>query len=172
MVSTLTLSKRKYQEHWPHVQPVLTEISRDLAEALKLIEEDARSYEAVIAAYKRPKGSEAEKKARTDAIQKAFRGALEVPFTTMKHALKGLLNAPELLKHVPKDTASDVGCALYQFQAAFQGGKLNVLINLKYIDDEEYRRRINAEIETMEADFNMGFEAGREAVMERVRGGD
>src|SRR5262245_47883354 len=48
------------------------------------IDEDTAAYDAVVAAYKLPKGSDAEQAARKAAIQRALREATEVPLRVVR----------------------------------------------------------------------------------------
>jgi glutamate formiminotransferase/formiminotetrahydrofolate cyclodeaminase len=171
MVSNLTLKRKKYQEHWPAVQPLLSDMSEKLSRALELIDLDARAYEAVIAAMKLKKGSDAEKSRIEEAIQESFKRALEVPLESVKLALEGITKAPQFLEHIPEDATSDVGCALHQFMAAFHCGKLNVLINMKYIQDSSYTQQMSQTLEEIETDVHRAFDVGQRAVLERIRGG-
>jgi glutamate formiminotransferase/formiminotetrahydrofolate cyclodeaminase len=169
MVANLTLKRKKYQEHWPVVQPLLSDLTEVLGTALRLIDEDAAAYDAVVVAMKLPKGTDEEKARRQTAMQESFKGALEIPFQTVKLSLVGITRAPQLLGHIPEDSVSDVGCALHQFLAAFYCGRLNVLINMKYIDDSPYRSKISKELQEIETDVQRAFEVGQRAVLEKIR---
>src|SRR6185436_12064808 len=58
---------------------------RPLRETLtSLVDQDSDAYQAVLAAYRLAKSTDAEKAARRDAIQDAMRGATEIPLATMR----------------------------------------------------------------------------------------
>src|SRR6185437_2568406 len=57
----------------------------ELARALEaLVDRDSEAYEAVMAAYKKPKGTDEEKAARSGAIQSAMRVAIAAPLDVMR----------------------------------------------------------------------------------------
>src|SRR5438034_339182 len=53
---------------------------------LEAIDTDSTAYDAVVAAYKLPKATEAEQAARKAAIQRALRGATDVPLGVMRQS--------------------------------------------------------------------------------------
>src|SRR5690606_17555531 len=51
---------------------------------LDLAQADAEAYDKVVAAFRLPKGTDEEKRARKAAIQEGMRGATEVPMDTLR----------------------------------------------------------------------------------------
>jgi formiminotetrahydrofolate cyclodeaminase len=106
--------------------------------ALDLVDQDSRAYDAVSAAYKLPKSSDAEKSARTTAIQRALHSAVDVPYQTMQTALAGLslcaAGAPDINKNLASDCATGALC----LSAALESAWLNVRINAGSIQDAHY----------------------------------
>lgn len=111
---------------------------------LDLVAEDARAYDAVMAARQMPRGSEAEKAARTRAIQGAMRQAADVPMDVAGRALEVLQAAREILPAANRNAASDGGVGVLLADASAQGAVLNVRINLSSITDEAYRQAVAA----------------------------
>ena len=114
------------------------ELDRLRARSLALVDLDSRSYDAVTSAYKLPKASDAEKAARTAAIQTAMKGALDVPFETMQHALSALrlcaAGIGDINPNLVSDCATGATCLWSAAEAAF----LNVRINAGSITDKAY----------------------------------
>lgn len=108
------------------------------ARALKLVDQDSRSYDAVTAAYKLAKTSDAEKAARTAAIQAAMKGALEVPAETMERALEALRVVAESLGEVNPNLVSDGASGATCLWSAAESALLNVRINAASIQDKEW----------------------------------
>lgn len=110
------------------------------ARALELVDRDSRSYEAVTAAYKLGKGTDAEKAARTAAIQLAMKGALEVPAETMEHALAALRLVAEGLPSVNPNLVSDGATGATCLWSASESALLNVRINAGSISDKAWTK--------------------------------
>ncbi len=79
----------------PRTRTGSPEEAADLAEAsarlrplrdtlTSLIDRDSSAYQAAIEAMRLPKASDADKRARRDAIDAAMRGAIDVPMDTMR----------------------------------------------------------------------------------------
>src|SRR5262249_1189725 len=73
------------------------------------IDAHTRAYDEVVASYKLPKGSDAEKAARTAIVQRALRGATDVPVGVMRASFRALEIAPAVARHGNPNAASDVG---------------------------------------------------------------
>jgi formiminotetrahydrofolate cyclodeaminase len=128
------------------VSAALTGIRQQLAEA---IDTDTAAYDAVVTAYKLPKATDAEKGARKDAIQRALKGATDVPLVVMRLSAKAFTYAATVDAHGLASAASDVGVAKALLRAGLEGARLNVEINLGSIADETYTSAVRTEIERL-----------------------
>ena len=138
----------------PHVAALATEIAALdglRAQLERLVDADSASYDRVTAAYGLPKGSEAEKAARAQAIQEALREAMQTPLGTCRLALQALELLESLGGHVNPNLASDVAVGAYALGAGFRGAWVNVLINLSGLKDEALRAQVLAEGEALAA---------------------
>ena len=95
-----------------------------------LVDEDAAAYDAVIAAYRLPKSSEAEKAARKEAVARAMSGAIAVPLRTAEACLVVLRAATEGFAHGNPNATSDARTAGALAWAGLLGAAENVRINL------------------------------------------
>jgi len=86
MVVNLTIGKSAYAEHESHVQPIGAQARALRQRALELIDADAAAFDTVMAAYGLPRDSDAEKAARTAAIQVATADAARPPASPLKPA--------------------------------------------------------------------------------------
>jgi len=136
MVAALTLGKKKYEADQALCEGARTECARLQAALTAQIDADTEAFNAVSAAFKLPKESDADKTARSVAIQKATLLATEVPFGTMKLAVEALTEAQKLVGHSNTNAASDLGVAALNLTACVKGAWLNVLINLGGLKDE------------------------------------
>lgn len=108
---------------------------------------DGVAFEAVMSSYKLPKATAPEKQARTNAVQSALRGATEVPLETMAALEEAFLLADDVVAAAKPTVASDAGIAAELLGAAMKAARFNVLVNLKYLKDEDFAddatRRMN-----------------------------
>lgn len=145
MVSDITLSKEKFKEAHPAVRPhagILLDLRKEL---LQLIREDAQAYEQVVAAYKLPKGSDAEKFARKSAIDNALRLASDVPLRTAKLSVRCLESLHAIRTLINPNALSDLGVGAQMALAAGKSGLYNVRVNLVSLPDDAYRQSRTAE---------------------------
>jgi formiminotetrahydrofolate cyclodeaminase len=117
----------------------------------QLVEDDARAYDAVVAAYRLPKGTDQEKAARTVAVQSALRGAAEVPVDVMRACQAGFTAAIDVARHGNPFASSDIGVGLELLGAALRGAALNVRVNLGSIDEQGWVEGVRSEVERLEA---------------------
>lgn len=122
-----------------------------LADALEvLVNRDSAAYENVMAAYRRPKGTDEEKTARSAAIQEAMRGATAAPLETMRACAAAAEQGVVVARMGNPSASSDVAVGFELLGAALRGAKLNVEINLGSIKDAEYVRKVQAEAEELQ----------------------
>lgn len=114
-----------------------------------LAEQDAQAFDAVMRAMRMPRGTELEKRARTEATQQALRGAADVPLQVMRAILDVLRETPALARSGNPNAVSDVAVAALLGYAAAHGALHNVRINLASIKDEEYVATTQAEADRM-----------------------
>lgn len=121
-------------------------LARAAAGLRGLIDRDTAAYDAVVAAYRLPKGTDEEKGARKAAIQSAMREAVEAPLGVMRACRTALAQLPLVEAHGNPNAASDVQVGRALLSAALAGARANVEINLPSIADAEYAQRVRDEI--------------------------
>jgi formiminotetrahydrofolate cyclodeaminase len=123
-----------------------------LAEALvRAADRDAEAFDAVMAAYRRPKSTDDEKAARKAAIAEAMRGATDMPLETLRLAAAALDLGETVARLGNTSAASDAGVGAGLLAAAAEGAAANVRINLDSAGDEAYRRAAGSEMEALVA---------------------
>ena len=163
MVARTTIGKKKFADRQPAMEAI-----RDEADALRrnlLIqaEADARAFDAVLAAYRLPRGTPEEEARREAAIQDATRGAIATPLAVGGLARRVL----DLARHVAADgnpsAASDAGVGGLLAAAALRGALLNVQINLAQLADTAERAQVEAQAAALRAHLDAAEEAARGA---------
>ncbi|MDR1654915.1 MAG: cyclodeaminase/cyclohydrolase family protein [Treponema sp.] len=113
------------------------------------IDRDTEAFNAVMAAYRRPKNSSREKEERSEAIQSALKSAASSPLSIAELCVGVIHLALEALKEGNSNAASDAASSGRMAHAGFWAAVYNVRINLKSIKDEDFNtvmRRKTAEL--------------------------
>jgi len=124
----------------------LAEIRQRLTDA---VDADAAAYDQVVAAYKLPKASADEQATRKAAIDGALRAATDAPLGVMRLSSAALGCAESIAAHGHRAAGSDVEVALVLIRAGFEGGRVNVDVNLCGIRDETYAAAVRDEVERL-----------------------
>lgn len=149
MTARLTVGREKFKDVWEEMEGVQKEADGLAARLLDLVDEDARAYETVMAAFQMPKEGEARKAARAEAIQEAMKGAARVPFETLQLVTRVADLAAAALKKGNPNCLSDAGVAGQLLRAAAEGAGYNVRINLAFVKDRSLAARLEKETETL-----------------------
>ncbi len=150
MVANLSAHKRGWDERWEEFSEWAEKGKAIQEELMRLIDEDTRAFNRLMAAFGLPKNSKQEAQARDEAIEEATRQAMEVPFRVMKTAAGSM----ELLKTMAETgnpaSASDAGVGALAVRSAVRGACLNVRINAGGLKDREFTGRVLQESEAIE----------------------
>jgi formiminotetrahydrofolate cyclodeaminase len=110
-----------------------------------LVDRDSEAYTLVLDAFRLPKGTDAEKTIRRDAIDHAMRAATDTPLETMRVCGQALGQAVAIAANVVRSAASDAGVGIELLRTALRGAALNVDTNLGEVKDQEYVARVRVE---------------------------
>lgn len=138
MVANLSSHRRVWDDRWAEFSEWAERGQRIKDGLLALVDEDTRSFNGIIAAVRMPKGTEAEKAARHEAMQEATKYATEVPFRTMELALETFEVCKAMAEKGNPNSASDAGVGALCARAAVHGAWLNVRINAGDIEDKAW----------------------------------
>jgi formiminotetrahydrofolate cyclodeaminase len=116
------------------------------ARLAQLADDDTAAFNAVMAASRLPKATDAERSMRTAAIQSALRGATIVPLDTLRVCADAMSQSRIVAAHGSRSAASDVGVAIGLLKAAADGAAANVRINLSSLKDDAFASATNVEI--------------------------
>ena len=142
MVANLSAHKVGWDARWEEFSAWAEKGQRIKDDLLALVDEDTAAFSAIMTALGLPKGSDAEKAARTAAIQAATRRAIEVPFRVMQLAAESLPLAVAMVQQGNQNSISDAGVGALCARAAVQGAYLNVRINVKGFADRKFARKV------------------------------
>ncbi len=155
MVGEITMGKKKPEDKTP-IEEALKALEPIRRRFVELIDEDAASFEKVMAGFKMPKEDEGQQQARKAAIEEATIGAAAVPLETARTALAALEAGVALAEFGSRNAVSDVACGALCLEASARAASYNIRINLGGIENEDERVRFQsglAEIENRLAEL-------------------
>lgn len=141
MVCNLTLGKEKYASVQADMQAMVAETELLRHRLTALIDADEAAYGAMSAAYRMPKDTDEQKKARSAAIQKSLMNATTPPMEIAEACVQVLKLCAPIAEKGNVSAVSDAGVAALLAEAGLRSAGLNVMINLGMIKDEKFVAR-------------------------------
>ena len=123
---------------------IVTEADELRDTALGLAEADADAFSAVAEAYRLPRETEQEQKARSASISSALAGAARPPADVVRTALLLIRLAEDLLPAGNHNMITDVAAAAVAVRAAAVTARLFIEVNLRGITDVALREEFAA----------------------------
>lgn len=145
MVANLSSHKRGWDERWDEFSDWAEKGKACHDKLLRLVDEDTRAFNRIMDAFALPKETDAEKKARTEAIQSATKNAIEVPFEVMKSAFASMTVIKAMAEIGNPNSVSDAGVGALCARTAVYGAFLNVKINASGLKDNGFVERVMVE---------------------------
>jgi glutamate formiminotransferase/formiminotetrahydrofolate cyclodeaminase len=130
MVANLSAHKRGWDARWKEFSDWADRGQALKAALLRLVDEDTRAYNRVLAAMGMPKATEAEKAARAAALEAANVGAIEVPFRVMEASFATFPLLETMVDQGNPASASDGAVGALAARSAVLGAWLNVRTNV------------------------------------------
>lgn len=147
MVANLSAHKRGWDDRWKEFSDQAVKGQDIMERLLKLVDEDTAAFAKIMNVFSMPKGTEEEKAARAEAMEKATLYATHVPLRTMQTALEAMPLALEMARKGNPASASDAGVGAIAALAAVKGAQLNVRINAAGLKDRAMADSLTAEAE-------------------------
>lgn len=150
MVANLTIGRKEFQA----VEDEMKKIAKTAADLRKKlqndIDNDAKAYQEVLAAFKLPKNTDGEKKHRSQAIQQAFKTAAKVPLSVARDAFKIMDLASQAITRGNQNAITDGAVGVLASRTAVLAALYNVKINLSAIKDSGFVEELTRESEDLE----------------------
>ena len=151
MVAGLTIGKKKYAKVEAEMQAVRVQAEQLRDELTHAVDDDAAAFEAVMGAFRLPKDTEEQQKARTAAIQMATLNAAHVPLHGVKNAVKIMELALRCAEAGNLNAISDAASGLTMAKAGLTAAAYNVRINVNSLPNPGAGDMYLAELREMEA---------------------
>jgi formiminotetrahydrofolate cyclodeaminase len=164
MVAALPKSRAATEEDLARLKAAGVRCTAAAVALEALIDRDAGAYDLVMAAYKQPKATDADKAARSAAIQAAMREAIAAPLDVMRSSAAAAEQGVVIAALGNPSASSDVRVGFELLGAGLRGAKLNAEINLGSVKDPAYVAMVRAEIEDLERAIGHETTAARQAL--------
>jgi glutamate formiminotransferase len=138
MVASMSRGKKAYAQYESQLSEAISRLSQLREELKASIDADAKSYDSVMAAYKKSRES-----AGADGlIDAALKEATSVPLSVAERAREVLGIIEQLRPITNPNMKSDLVTAVALARAAIEGALANVEINLESLEDAEFVNRV------------------------------
>lgn len=145
MVANLSAHKRGWDDRWKEFSDWAVKGQAVMDELVALVDEDTAAFDRIMAAFGLPKGTDEEKAARAEAIEKATLYATQVPLRTMKASFKAFEVIRAMAQTGNPNSVSDAGVGVLAARSAVLGAQLNVKINAASLADKAKAAELTAE---------------------------
>lgn len=149
MVANLSANKRGWEERHDFFVDWGIKGQDAIKKLLQYVDEDTLAFNSLMDAFRMPKESDADKKLRSSAIEKATMRATESPLNAMRVSFEQLPLLEAMANEGNPNSASDAGVGACCALAAVEGGWLNVMTNLSGLKNKEAASAIKLEADEL-----------------------
>ncbi|MCP4440428.1 MAG: glutamate formimidoyltransferase [Aureispira sp.] len=149
MVANLSSHKRGWDERWKEFSDWAAKGQAIKDQLLRMVDEDTNAFNRILEAFRLPKGSDAEKAARKQAVQDATKYAVEVPLKVMRLSLDSMTTLKAMVELGNPTSITDGAVGTLCARTAVYGACLNVKINIVDLEDKDYAKAVAAKADEM-----------------------
>jgi len=164
MVANISSHKRCWDDRWEEFSEWAEKGKIIQIELLKLVDEDTDAFNMIMKAFGMPKSSEEEKAERKEAIEKATKNAIMVPFKVMQTAYKAYELIEQMVKEGNPNSVTDAGVGALAVRSCIKGAYMNVCVNTDGLLDKKFGEDIKARA----AELNVQSEKVEKQIVEKV----
>lgn len=150
MVSGVTIGKKKYAGVEAEMQAIRVVAENLRAELTQAVDDDAASFEVLMAKFKMPKETDEQKSARDAAITQATLNAAHIPLHVAQHAVKVMELALKCAKHGLQSAISDAMSGFAMARASLTAAGFNVRININSLAEKSLGDKMLKELAALE----------------------
>jgi formiminotetrahydrofolate cyclodeaminase len=151
MVCNVTLGKKGMEEVAAQMRTVCDQSETLRTRLTAMIAEDIAAFDCLMSAYRLPKGTDAEKAARSAAIQNGLAGATNAPLDCARACAEVIKLSRWVAQHGYSGVISDAGVGVLAAQTALRSAALNIEINAPLLEDRAFAARAKDEVESLVA---------------------
>lgn len=153
MVAGLTVGRKGFEGVEPEMKATAAAAAALRSRCVEDIDRDPDAYRQVLAAYRLPKDSAADKAARSRAIQEAMKLASLVPLALAERVQRILELVGDVVRKGNPNAVSDGAVAAMMARSAGLAAISNVRINLTSVKDADFVEKITRKIERLEKEL-------------------
>lgn len=169
MVANFTSGKKKYAAYQADIEKILEKCQAFHRESMDMVDRDAEAFLPLAAVYKMPSDTDEEMEAKYAQMQVCLTRAASVPLDLLRLSKKVLDLHEDLLEKGSIMLLSDVGVGVAMLRSAALSARINVMINIKDIDDQAYVTRTSEEVEDLVDDIVKRSDYIYDEVFRRLR---
>jgi len=167
MVAGLTIGKKKYAGVEAEMQAIRVMAEKLRTELTQAVDDDAASFEVLMATFKLPKETDEQKEARNAAILKATINAAHIPLDVSTAAVKVMELALKCAKDGNLNAISDSMSGFFMAQASLTAAGCNVRININSLEDKSAGEKMLKELAKLEKEADKLEKEIRKVLKER-----
>ena len=149
MVANLSSHKRGWDDRWEEFSDWADRGKAIQEELMRMVDEDTNAFNRIMDAFRLPQKNEKEIQMRKSAIQEATKNAILVPFKVMELSFSSYELIRAMAETGNPNSVSDAGVGALAVRSAILGAWLNVKINSKDIEDQEFINEILMKAKTI-----------------------
>jgi formiminotetrahydrofolate cyclodeaminase len=157
MVLNYTIGKKQYSNFEEELKKIKEKNEEILKECINFIEEDSKIYQKIDKAMK-----------ERLSLEEYLKLSINLHFKICQYMSKIVDFCDILTEKGNINLISDTGISNILAFSSFLSAKMNILINLKYIGDENYKKEIKGKIEEMEKVIKEKSEFVNRKVIEKM----
>ena len=142
MVANLSSHKKGWDAQWKYFSGWALKGQGLKKEMLRLVDEDTLAFNKIMMAFGLPKGTDDEKKIRTEAIQEATKYAIITPFKVMELCYQSMELLKEMVENGNPNSVTDAAVGALCARTGVIGAFMNVKINAVGLNDKEFVKKI------------------------------
>uniref|UniRef100_A0A3B1K799 Formimidoyltransferase-cyclodeaminase n=2 Tax=Astyanax mexicanus TaxID=7994 RepID=A0A3B1K799_ASTMX len=140
MVGQMTYGKRQFESLDGVMRKLIPPFYQAMNDLLLTVDADSTAFNSYMAALKLPKGTPDEVKRREEAMQEGLKKAVGVPMSLAERVNVLWPALKEIVQYGNVACKSDAQVAAKALETAVYGAYYNVIINLKDITDQAFRK--------------------------------
>jgi len=169
MVANLSHPKKGFEQRQARLEEIAVRGQALKDRMLAAVDADTAAFDALLEAMRLPKGTEAEQKARDEAIARATVAAIQVPLGVLEGCAEILELCLEIGEIGLPASRSDAGTGAQMARAAAAGAYQNVCINLPGLADRGAARALLERADTAFARVRELHQRAEAAILQALR---
>lgn len=151
MTANVSANKIGWEDKWEDFSKWAKTGEQIKNELIKLVDEDVIAYQAMIDAYKMPKNTEEETTQRKEAILHSTKNAINIPLQVAQTAEKAFDIIGVMVEKGNMGSVTDAGVGGVFTRCAIKASVMNIRINIKNFEDNEFKSKTLKEAARLEA---------------------